>query len=427
MAASLDTTQTVIQKLEGTILLWSAGAESSYGWRREEAVGRNADELLASELPRPAAEIQAALLENGSWTGEYKQRHRDGSIVWVASSWTLHRNHRGQPVSVVRVHSDITALKHTSEATALSLFENASQGILTADLEGRIVNANAMVLGLFGYTRAEMIGAPVEMLLPEDARRLHVGHRAGYALNPRPRFMGRGLDLAARRKDGSEFPVEISLSYVAEHQSGGLAMAFISDITERKQADRHRESLIARLEGALAEKTVLLQKVHHRVKNNLAVIAGLLGMHADAVAEANAKIALGESQRRVASMALIHESFILFERMDSVNFGQYAQQLANDLHASFAVETELVRVGIEAEDIELPVHQAIPCALILNELLSNAFKYAFPRGRGGVIRVHFARLESGEFTLSCGDEEWVCRRASTGGIPSRWACGLSAF
>ena len=114
--------------------------------------------------------------------------------------------------------------------------------------------------------------------------------------------MGLGLDLLARRKDGSTVPVEISLSY-----SQGLTMAFVSDISARKLASQERELLIKQLQGALAEKIVLIKEVHHRVKNNLAVVAGLLSLQAGSIGDERLTIALEESQRRVSSMALVHE------------------------------------------------------------------------------------------------------------------------
>jgi len=165
-----------------------------------------------------------------------------------------------------------------------------------------------------------------------------------------------------------------------------------------------RERLIDNLKGALSEKTVLLREVHHRVKNNLAVVAGLLGMQANAAASEPTNTALAESQQRVLSMALIHEYLYATEYLDRVNFGKYLEQLANQLCVSYAIESDLVGIGIEAEEIELPVHDAIPCGLILNELLSNALKYAFPDGRSGKIRIHFYRLQSGELSLSCHDD-----------------------
>jgi PAS domain S-box-containing protein len=398
---ALDKAQTIIQKLDGTIVFWNSGAEALYGWSRTEAVGRKSHELLQSELPQPFVAIQAALLEHGHWTGEFLQRCRNGSPIWVASHWILHRNAAGEPVSVVKVNNNITELKRVSEAlrgseaSARSLFENASQGILTVTPGGRIANANAMVQTLFGYSHDELEGSPVEMLLPERLRQKHAGYRAAFAQHPHARPMGQGMDLVARRKDGVEFPVEISLSYVPEPH-GGLTMAFISDITARRQANR-------RLEAALAEKTVLLKEVHHRVKNNLAVIAGLLGMQADALADERAKVALGESQQRVLSMALIHEYLYATEHLDRVNFGEYVEQLANELRTTYAMESDLVEMVIRAENIDLPVHRAIPAGLILNELLSNALKYAFPDGRSGAIHVSFSQWESGELSLVVSD------------------------
>lgn len=401
-AAALDQTHAIVQDLDGAILRWTKGAEALYGWTAEEALGRNSHELLDTTLPRPLDEIRSVLLAVGRWTGQFQQRRRDGSKIWVVGHWTLLRNAAGEPVAVIKMNDDITPLKE-SEATAKSFLNNVTHGILTAGVDGRIVDLNPMALSLFGYAREELIGAPVEILLPEALREGHVSRRAGYSLRPHARPMGQGMDLVARRKDGSEFPVEISLNFVARQETGGLVIAFITDIGARKQLERERENLIARLEWALAEKTVLLKEVHHRVKNNMAVIAGLLGMQADIMQDTRASVALAESQRRVESMALIHEYLYSTEHLDRVNFGSYIEQLAHEIFSSYALQPDLISVRIEAEDINLGVHRAIPCGLILNELLSNALKYAFPDGRSGVIRVRFARLESGDLTLSVED------------------------
>src|SRR6202035_3285493 len=122
------------------------------------------------------------------------------------------------------------------------------------------------------------------------------------------------------------------LSYVPDHRSG-QSIAFVSDITVRKQATQEREVLISKLQGALAEKTVLLKEVLHRVKNNLAVVAGLLGMQAESLENEAAAAALGESQQRVLSMAMIHEYLYATEHLDRVDFGEYVDQLANKLFA----------------------------------------------------------------------------------------------
>ena len=124
--------------------------------------------------------------------------------------------------------------------------ESAAQGIIGSDRDGRIVIANAMAERLFGYSRQEMIGEPIEILLPQHLRDRHVAHRHGYFGNPHDRPMGLGMALSARRKDGSEFPVEISLSAV-QTRAGQVAVSFITDISSRRAAEVEREELIRKL------------------------------------------------------------------------------------------------------------------------------------------------------------------------------------
>lgn len=409
LAAALDSTQSLVRDLKGDIRFWSRGAHTLYGWSSEEAVSRNSHELLATVFPKPLSEIEAELAERGTWMGELKHRRRDGAEVWVASHWTLQTNTEDATTSVVETNNDITATKRAEEAlrdsevATMALLENASQGILTADARGVIVNANLMLKEMFGYKRGELIGKPVDVLLPESLRQRHAGHRENYLMNPRARPMGQGLELVGRRKDGSEFPVEISLNYISAHGEG-LVTAFVSDISARQRAHRERESLVKNLEDALAEKTVLLKEVHHRVKNNLAVVAGLLDMQSLALDDERASVALAESERRVLSMALIHEHIYATEHLNGLNFAEYAEQLARELCESFAVDSERVDVTVDAEPLELGVDRAIPCGLIVNELITNSLKYAFPGDRAGEIRIRFARLDSGEMLLSCEDD-----------------------
>lgn len=291
-----------------------------------------------------------------------------------------------------------------SEAGARSLFENAAQGIVGVDSHGRIVDANPLALKMFGYSRDTLIGESVEMLIPESFRSRHTSLREEYEQHPRARPLGIGMDLVGRRKDGSEFPTEISLCHTDAGEDGGFTVAFISDITPRKKAEQERESLISRLESAVAEKAVLLREINHRVKNNLSVIGALLGMQADAIADEQGRNALAESQQRVLSMALIHEYLYADEHLDRVDFDRYIRQLSAQIGTAWVVGDDRIRMAVEAEPIEIPVSRAIPCGLILNELLSNAFKHAFPNGRKGTVTVRFMRTEPGRLSLSCEDD-----------------------
>jgi PAS domain S-box-containing protein len=243
LTAALDMAQLIVRRFDGEIVFWSRGARDFYGWSTEEAVGQIGHRLLQTEFAVFQTAVERDLSANGTWAGELKRRRRNGAPVWVASYWVMIRGRNGAPDSVVEISNDISALKATEEALrasefkARALFESAAQGILTANPDGFIVTANAMVEKLFGYSRDELLGQRVEMLLPESMRAGHKGHHAEYEKQRSTRPMGQGRDLRARRKDGSEFPVEVSLSFTPEGESGA-AVAFISDISLREQSKR---------------------------------------------------------------------------------------------------------------------------------------------------------------------------------------------
>jgi two-component sensor histidine kinase len=175
------------------------------------------------------------------------------------------------------------------------------------------------------------------------------------------------------------------------------ALVCAQDITKLQQTARQ-------LQAVATEKTVLLKEVHHRVKNNLAVISSLLSMQSDIHASAEVSAALAQSQRRLQSMALIHEQLYGRDHLERVDFSEYAQQLVEEAYVAFVGEHARISLELAIDPIELGLDQAVPCALILNELLSNAFKHAFPGGRKGVIRISFRESEPGRLELAIQDD-----------------------
>lgn len=168
------------------------------------------------------------------------------------------------------------------------------------------------------------------------------------------------------------------------------AAAYLAPILHaRLQRDAHERAISA----ALAAKEVLLQEVHHRVKNNLQIISSLLNMHADGLPEP-ARQVLDESQRRVRSMALVHEQLYSRDRPDELDFAEYAPSLVSEILAAYSVDSGGIGLRFDLEPVTLSLDQAVPCALILNELVTNAVKYAFPDHRTGEILV--ALHECGE-------------------------------
>lgn len=219
-----------------TILYWNRGAEAAYGWTRDEALGAVTHDQLRTDFPEPSEAIDAALLREDCREGELIHTRRDGTRLEVESRQALERDERGAPALILEINRDVTERKR-AEAPFRGLLESAPDGVVAVDPGGRIALVNRQAEAMFGYPRAEMLGRPVELLLPESLRGIHERQRTEYRADPRVRPMGIGMELLARRRDGSEFPVEISLSPL---ESGGerLVTAVIRDVTERKRLER---------------------------------------------------------------------------------------------------------------------------------------------------------------------------------------------
>jgi two-component system, sensor histidine kinase PdtaS len=274
--------------------------------------------------------------------------------------------------------------------------ETSPVGTLVADRAGRIVLVNAQVEWLFGYKRSELLGKPVEMLVPERLRARHPGLREDFWSGPHARPMGAGQDLFGLRKDGTEVPIEIGLNPLTT-SAGKFILGSIVDMTDsRRAAEQFRASL--------QEKETLLKEVHHRVKNNLQVISSLLSIQSRSVEDPRAAAMLLESQNRVHSIALVHEKLYEAGDLGRVDFGNYMQALGDHLQSAWAGAEERISIAVEAAGLLLPLDVAIPCGLIVNELVTNAFKHAFPGGRSGAVKVRASMEPDGSTLLAVEDD-----------------------
>lgn len=375
----------------GTIVDTNRQLERLFGYPREALVGQPI-ELLVDGLPdvhrKRRAQYQASPETRPMGAGrDLFGRHREGYRVPVEIGLTPLRT----PTEhfVVASIVDLTERKRADEQFRLAM-EAAPNGMMLVDQSGRIVRVNAQIEALFRESRAELVGRFVEDLIPERFREGHSATRQGYFAAPSARPMGAGRELFALRRDGSEVPVEIGLSPI-QTASGELVLASIVDITERRHA---REAL----QASLAEKDVLLRELHHRAKNNLQLIASLL----DLSSGQPSADALAQCQSRVQAISLVHERLYQSGTFTRIDMKEYVEAIAPQLVQAWG-GAQAIALSLDTEQVHLGLDAAIPCGLVINELVTNAFKHAFPEGRAGTITVQ-VRAQGPRVTIAVRDD-----------------------
>jgi PAS domain S-box-containing protein len=280
-----------------------------------------------------------------------------------------------------------------SEEMFRTVVENSQSGIVLINDEFRPVYANDELLKIIGYSRRELLRQDFRRLLDEESRELIIDryHRRQKGEDVPSRY-----EFTFVRKDGQKRLMEISSSVIKDSKNRSLTISQMRDITEERQADE-------RLRASMKEQEVLLKEIHHRVKNNLQIISSLLNLQSQHIQDPAALAMFQESRLRVRSMAMVHEKLYRSKDLSHVDFKEYIPSLAYHLFQIYGVNSEAIALTIDVDDAYLDINSAIPCGLLVSELISNTLKHAFPDGRRGEVKVRMKPLADGFMELVVSD------------------------
>jgi PAS domain S-box-containing protein len=334
----------------------------------------------------------------------WKDRHYGGLVVMARGDISDARETiemiMNQAAIVINRQRAETAQKR-SEAEFRSMADDALAGIIRVSLSREILYSNKALAGIFGFdTPEEFENRDIAGYFKDPAQlELMTGEiiSSGRLLN---------RELAVLTKTGIERQVLFSAVL-----NGRTVTVTLIDVTERYRMEKQ-------IKDDLKEKETLLKEIHHRVKNNMQIVISLLNLQSADIGDPAILAMFRESRNRIFSMALVHEMLYGSEKFSSIDFGKYLAKLVENIEEAYKTGSRRVACRIEAEHLELGIEDAIPCGLIVQEIVSNSHKHAFPEHWKGEPRIHIRILAEGETVeLTVGDNGV--------GIPGRSALGES--
>ena len=320
---------------------------------------------------------------------EFRIRKADGNYITMESISMNMTNFPGIDGIVVTTHpiqqrKEMEDALRESEEKYRTLFEEDPDYTILIKPDGIISDVNNATTNLAGLSREELIGmhfSKLEIIPSEDMKsnikRINALLK-GEHIEP---FESRFID-----KNGNIHWTLVYLTIVKKKDNILYILGIATDITKRKTAEDE-------IKSSLKEKNNLLREIHHRVKNNMQIISSLLNLQTEYVDDQEAVDVLKESQNRVKSMAMIHEKIYLSDDLTHINFFDYIQSLVKNLFYSYNVENAQIKPILEVENVNLNMETAVPCGLIISELVSNSLKHAFPNERKGEVYISLKSKE----------------------------------
>ncbi|MBI5688069.1 MAG: PAS domain S-box protein [Verrucomicrobia bacterium] len=374
------------------------------GYTEEELASLTSKDITHPEHLKQDVESVENLLRGDIPVYRTEKRYirKDGEIVWCSVVATVIRDKQGRAMYYLVMAQDITERKRVEEGLAReqsllnSLITTIPDNIYFKDLNSRFVRINEAMSRSFGLRNAsDVVGkTDSDFFAAEHARE---------ALEDEKRVMGRGESMISKEEkeiwpDGRV--TWVSTTKVPLRDKSGKITGLVGvsrDITAHKQTEEE-------IRASLEEKTVLLKEVHHRVKNNLQIVISLMNLQAVRTKNTAALDTLQETGNRVRSMALLHETLYRSQNLAHVNFANYIENICSHLFRSYGPKAAQIKLRPRLEEVAIDLDRAVSCGLIINELVSNALKHAFPGGQGGHIEVELRTTPQEQIVLRVADD-----------------------
>ncbi|MBF0458859.1 MAG: PAS domain S-box protein [Nitrospirae bacterium] len=389
-----ETIDTVhIVDMSGKIIYANKAAAKLTGYSTGESIGMDVVKI-AADKDFSANVIIPAIYYRGSWEGEVLCEKKDGTLFtgWLAASRV--NDNDGKPVAMIGTLRDITSRKEIEQAYRLAevnmraLMNSITESVCLVDTNGILLTVNDTFARRFNRESREVIGTNLTDILTPDvceARREYFEE-----------VISTGLPVNFEDvRDGINFSTNMYPVLDDNNKVSGIAI-YASDITVRKKYENY-------LLDSIREKEMLMREVHHRVKNNLQIVAGLIGLQLNHVTDETYKAMFTETRNRIKSIALVHDKLYRSKGLAEVDFKKYISELSIELFSSFGVDKKCIALAIDMENIIIGVDIAVPCGLIINELFTNILKYAFPDRMIGEIIISVHANNEGKFEMVISD------------------------
>lgn len=395
--SSLD--MIVATDIDNLINEFNEAAEKTFGYKRDEVLGKHIEILFANGDEHD--QVNELLANESTFAGEIVNKRADNSLFISYLSASILRDEKGEIIGAMGVSRDITAMKKAEEELRLSeerhraIYDQAYIGIARIGKVGRFLLVNQRLCDMLGYSSEELYKKAFFELTHPDEVESSLKNWDALLSGEIKNFTS---EQRYTHKNGTYVVANLTVSMVRDANGNpNYYVAVFEDITERKEQE-------LKLQQSLKEKEVLLKEVHHRVKNNMQVISSILNLQSSYIKDPEAIDMLRESQDRIKSMSFIHESLYQSKDLSHVNFTEYVRNLVNNLFRTYGINISGLKLEYDLDEVPLNIDTAIPCGLVINELISNALKYAFKERNEGSLLVVLKKLDDGKLKLVIADD-----------------------